>query len=75
MPYYLYRVSARPFPRFEKLAEHDSFMPASRQAKALRAAGAAGDGERIKLMFAETELAAEDLLSQVREASHEGGDD
>lgn len=65
MPYYLYRV--RPFAIFEKLAEHGAFAPASAQAKALRAELPAGSPDRIKVMFADNELQAEDLLCQVRE--------
>jgi len=65
MPYYIYRVAA--FAQIEKLAEFDAFKPASAHAKALRAAPGTAPQNKIKLMFADTEQAAEDLLCQVRE--------
>jgi hypothetical protein len=70
MPYYVYAV--RPFAQLECLGEHAAFKDASAQAKTLRAAQAAGDPARIKVMFAETALAAEDLLLQVRDPAHPG---
>ena len=66
MPYFLFAV--RPFAQLEKLAEFDTFAPASAQAKGLRAALPADSGTRIKVMFADTALAAEDLLLQIRDA-------
>lgn len=72
MPYYVYRVGALGV--LTKLAEFPSFRDASAHAKAQRAAEAGG-GSRIKVMFADHELAAEDLLSQVREPGPTVGDD
>lgn len=66
MPYYVYRVS--PFGQLEKLAEFDAFKPASVHAKALRVAPGAAPQDKIKVMFAATEQAAEDLLCEVRVA-------
>jgi len=65
MPYYVYRMG--PFAQLEKRAEFDAFKPASEHAKALRAAQGSSSQSRIKLMFAETEQLAEELLCQVRE--------
>ena len=65
MPYYVYRV--HPFRRLEKVAEPAAFAAASALAKALRAAPHLPAGCAIKVIFADSELAAEDLLSQVRE--------
>lgn len=72
MPYFVYAV--RPFAQLERLGEHAAFRDASAQAKALRAEraaragpGAPGGGELIRVMFAETAEAAEDLLLQSRE--------
>jgi len=70
MPYYVFAV--QPFSLLKKLAEFDTFKEASAHAKALRAAQAPGVPERIKVMFADNQLAAEDLLSQVREAGPSG---
>jgi len=72
MPYYLYRVG--PFATLEKLAEFDAFKPASAHAKALRGAPGQPAQSRVKLMFADTEAIAEELLCQVREAGPAGDD-
>lgn len=70
MPYYIYRV--KPFAQLEKLAAFDAFGEASAQAKVLRAAQSAEAPGKIKVMFADDELQAEDLLCQVREAPPRG---
>jgi hypothetical protein len=70
MPYYVYAV--KPYAQLEKLAEFDAFRDASAHAKALRTAPQADRSARIKVMFADTPLAAEDLLLQVREAGPSG---
>lgn len=65
MPYYIYRVtSLGPVPRLEKIGQFDAFKQASQEAKRLRRETGLGPGETIRTMFAETELQAEDLLSQ-----------
>jgi len=64
MPYYVYRVF--PFRRLEKVDERPSFKEASAQAKALRVAPDLPADCAIKVVFADTELEAEDLLSEVR---------
>lgn len=69
MPYYVFRV--KPFAQIEKLAEFPKFRDASSHAKALRAGLGAGDG-RIKVMFADNEQLAEDLLCQIRDPSPSG---
>lgn len=76
MPYYLYRVTpVGPVRRLDKLAEHAAFKEASAQAKAMRREADLQDGAAIKVIFAENELLAEDLLSQVREPEPMIGDD
>ncbi|MEW6706543.1 MAG: hypothetical protein AB1430_16975 [Pseudomonadota bacterium] len=72
MPYYVYRV--KPFAQLEKLAEFGAFRDASAHAKALRAAAGAERGAKVKVMFAENELMAEDLLCQVRDPGPAGDD-
>ncbi len=64
MAYYLYRVF--PFARLEKVTQFDAFGDASAAAKKLRAAADLPADCRVKVIFAENELQAEDLLSQVR---------
>ncbi|MGH8670896.1 MAG: hypothetical protein ACREUA_02510 [Burkholderiales bacterium] len=66
MPYFIYRIF--PFTRLEKVAQFTSFKEASVQAKALRAAPDRPPNCKIKIIFADDELQAEALLSQVREA-------
>lgn len=65
MPYYIYRIF--PFHRLEKVAVHEAFSPASAQAKALRKDPALPADCRVKVIFAENELDAETLLTEVRE--------
>jgi len=72
MPYFVFSV--RPFAQIEKLAEFAAFKEASRHAKTLRATQTVGDGARIKVMFADNEALAEDLLCQVREPGPIGDD-
>jgi len=71
MPYYVFRV--KPYAQIEKLDEFAAFRDASARAKALRAEG--GDPQaRIKVMFADNEQLAEDLLCQVRDPAPLGDD-
>lgn len=72
MPYYIYRI--KPFSQLEKLTEFEVFNDASAHAKVLRANGRATSASagKIKLMFADNELQAEELLCQVRVAGPRG---
>ncbi len=72
MPYYIYRVL--PFAQLEKLGEFSIFKEASAQAKALRAAEAGATPGKVKVMFADNELQAEDLLCQIRDPGPSGDD-
>jgi len=72
MPYFVFSV--RPYAQIEKLAEFDGFKQASAHAKSLRAKRAGAADAKVKVMFADTQQLAEDLLCQVREAGP-GGDD
>lgn len=72
MPYYIYLI--KPFTQLDKLAEFASYQEASAQAKALRATQTADAPGKIKVMFADNELQAEDLLCQVRTAPPKGDD-
>ena len=75
MPYYLYKVFETPFRRLEKIESHHSFRAASARAKELRRELALAEGCVVKTLFADNELQAEDILSQVREPQPELGDD
>jgi hypothetical protein len=72
VPYYVYRIM--PLGLLRKLAQFDRFAEASAHAKALRAGEAPGASGRVKVMFADNELQAEDLLGQVREPGPAGDD-
>ncbi|MDO9284949.1 MAG: hypothetical protein Q7U26_08630 [Aquabacterium sp.] len=69
MPYFVFSI--KPFAQIEKLAEFDKFRDASTHAKALRHQRAAADG-RIKVMFADNQQLAEDLLCQIRDPGPSG---
>lgn len=72
MPYFIYLV--KPFAQLEKLSEFETFNDASTHAKALRAKQTADSPGKIKIMFADNELQAEDLLCQVRTPGPKGDD-
>jgi hypothetical protein len=72
MPYYLYRIKPYFAPR--KLAEFDAFIQAGVQAKALRSAPDLAPGSSVKIIFAEDEAQAVELLGQVRERAPAGDD-
>lgn len=65
MPYYIYKVF--PFHRLVKVAEHAAFATASAQAKELRKDPSLPADCKVKVVFAENELGAETLLTEVRE--------
>lgn len=71
MPYYVFGV--KPFAQLEQLGQCATFPEASVRARALRAAEPPA-GRRIKIIFADDPLAAEDLLLQVRPAPPDGDD-
>lgn len=72
MPYYIYLI--KPFMQLEKLSEFAIYNDASAHAKALRVQQTADAPGKIKIMFADNELQAEDLLSQVRTPGPKGDD-
>jgi hypothetical protein len=75
MPYYIYRISEFPIRKLEKLEQHDTYKAASVRAKQMRAEMTEGSPALVKMIHAESELHAEDLLNQVREPAPELGDD
>ncbi len=75
MPYFVYKIDNFPVRRLEKLQAFDVFKDASAYAKEQRAAQNLSEGQIIKVIHAENELMAEDVLSQVREAPPKVGDD
>ena len=69
MPYYIYRVFAFPIRRLEGVGHEDSFRTASARAKELRADPGLPVGCAVRVVFANSELEAEDTLNQVRTAA------
>ncbi len=65
MPYFIYKIG--PLNILEKQAEADGFKEARVLAKDLRKSLLPNTGTRIQMIFADNELAAEDMLSQPRE--------
>ena len=72
MPYFVFSV--RPYAQFDKLAEFAAFKEASMHAKTVRATQPGDTEAKIKVMFADNERMAEDLLCQVREPGPTGDD-
>jgi len=75
MPYYIYKISNFPVRQLHKLEEHAAFGEASARAKALRTETVSAEEGMIKVIFADNELHAEDLLSQVRSPQPNPADD
>ena len=75
MPYFIYRVTEFPIRQLEKLEQYDVYREASARAKQLRAELAGDSPAVIKMIHAESELHAEDLLNQAREPAPQLGDD
>jgi len=75
MPYFVYKIFEKPIRRLEKLEEHAAYRDASGRAKQLRSEQPKENGVTIKMIFADSELHAEDLLNQIREPAPELGDD
>ena len=76
MPYFLYRISQiGQLKQLDKLNEFAAFKDASAEAKRLRKEADLPANVTVKVVFADNELHAEDLLQQVREPEPMVGDD
>lgn len=75
MPYYIYKVFEFPLKRVEKIEQHDVYRQGAERSKVLRKELALTEQCNVKMIFAENELQAEELLMQVREPAPELGDD
>lgn len=75
MPYFIFRVTNFPIRQLHKLEQHDVYREASARVKQLRAELAGASPATVKMIHAESELEACDLLNQVREAAPQLGDD
>ncbi len=74
MPYFIYKIMQSPILQLQKIEQHDAYPAASARAKVLRAE-LKNEPCTVKIIFAEHELGAEDLLSQVRNPVPQPGDD
>lgn len=75
MPYYIYKIFEFPMKRLEKIEQHEVYKHGSERSKLLRRDLALSEQCNVKMVFAENELQAEELLMQVREPQPELGDD
>lgn len=75
MPYYIYHVTDFPIRQLEKLEQYDVYREASARVKQLRAELKVGSPAMIRMIHADSELHAEDLLNQVRDPLPQLGDD
>ena len=75
MPYYIYKIFEFPMKRVEKIEQHDVYKLGADRSKSLRKELALAERCNVKMVFAENELQAEELLLQVREPQPELGDD
>ena len=73
MPYYLYKI--HPMHIVERITQFDKFKEASAHAKELRDKLTSTDTYAIKVIFAENELHAEEMLGEVREKPPTTGED
>jgi hypothetical protein len=75
MDYFIYRITEKPFRQLEKIEQHTSFRSASLRVKALRAELPSASPVTVRMITAENQLQAEDLLNQLRVAGPDLGDD
>ena len=75
MNYFIFRITERPIRQLEKLEQHDTYRSASARVRQLRSELPADSMATVRMIHAETELHAEDLLNQIRDPAPELGDD
>ena len=74
MPYFVFRIGM--FKVLEKQGEWASFKEAKAQTNALRKTLDPNSGDKYKMIFADNEIAAQDMLSAERELDQRlSGDD
>jgi len=70
MSYYIYKITPGPtnlLKTLEMLEQHESYKAARNSARSMRSANTGGDNYIIKVMFADSELEAEEKLMEKRE--------
>jgi len=70
MPYYIYKITPGPtnlVKTLEKLEQHDAYKDARNSARNMRSTITEGENHIFKVMFADSELEAEEQLMEKRE--------
>ena len=70
MPYYVYKIETAEFVMLKQLnllSEFESFKEAKLFAREARAGQSEDDAAEVKVIFADNQLAAEEMLSEKRE--------
>lgn len=70
MPYFIYKITPGPTSltkTLENLEKHDAYKAARNRARELRSALQDSDNQQIKVIFADSELQAEEMLMEKRE--------
>lgn len=75
MPYYIYKIFEFPIKRVQKIEQHEIYKQGAERRKLLGKELALTEQCNVKLIFAENEFQAEELLMEVREPLPELGDD
>jgi hypothetical protein len=75
MPYFIYRITEQPIRLLKNMGQHETYRDASARVKQLRAELSDNSAALIKMIHADSDLLAEDLLNEVRVAAPEPGDD
>lgn len=75
MPYYIYQITAQPIKMLKKLEQYDSYRESSLRVKQLRAELDQDSPATIKMIYADSEFQAEDLLNEIRAVAPQLGDD
>ncbi len=69
MPYFIYQITEQPIKLLKNLEQHETYREASARVKQLRVELPENSAAVIKMIHAESELQAEDLLNEVRVAA------
>lgn len=69
MPYYIYQITEQPIKLLKNIEQHETYRDASARVKQLRAELPDNSAAIIKMIHADNELQAEDLLNEVRVAA------
>lgn len=70
MPYFLYKITPGPtdlLKTLDKIEQYDSFKEAKNHARRIRSEMSDEDNYTVKVMFAESQLEAEEKLMEKRE--------